>query len=598
MFGQSAPLCAGHQQPGVCVEGVWRCAVLPVRSRCWAVLPPGRPAPTRLLVTVELASWTAFTLQVFPLSPIVAGKLTTRGYRRRDDIGFDVFEIPLRDYDLVLGDVIPAAVRGIFAQIDVDHVPQPVLKLARAPHETRHTSSRPPEQAIPKIWDCLLEFQQDSVRFAVERGGRALLADDMGLGKTVQCLALCEYYRDDWPLLIVCPATMRVHWKDMARKWLSASSNIAIPKSKNDIMGMLALPQIVVLSYALVKTVLPLIKSRWENRWTPNDESHHLKESTSQRACELKKWLKCSRRVILLTGTPALNRPAELFSTVDILSTGLLGSKIQFEKRYCQGHKDPRSGRWMNRGSHHETELYLVLTRCLMVRHLKRDVMRCMPKKIRNMVRSVVDTPISIEETVRREMEGGGQQSDNLVNLYFESASHKLVAAASLIRTFLQKDSSPFIVFGHHELVLDGLQAILDQTCTTFVRIDGATSPTDRDNAVRRFIKGDARVALLSFGSCATGLNLASACSSMIFAELPWTPALLFQAEDRIHRIGQQSPSCTYHYVIVRGTSDDFMMPAIERKIRTLAHTLDGAGVDPTPGSTSSAQPELPFRNP
>lgn len=300
---------------------------------------------------------------------------------------------------------------------------------------------------------------------------------------------------------------------------------------------------------------------------------------------------------------------------VDILSTGLLGSKIQFEKRYCQGHKDPRSGRWMNRGSHHETELYLVLTRCLMVRHLKRDVMRCMPKKVRNMVRSVVDTPISIEETVRREMEGGGQQSDNLVNLYFESASHKLAAAASLIRTFLQKDSSPFIVFGHHELVLNGLQAILDRTCTTFVRIDGATSPTDRDNAVRRFIKGDARVALLSFGSCATGLNLASACNSMIFAELPWTPALLFQvgssapagtarcscrfqAEDRIHRIGQQSPSCTYHYVIVRGTSDDFMMPAIERKIRTLAHTLDGAGVDPTPGSASSSQLELPFRNP
>lgn len=62
--------------------------------------------------------------------------------------------------------------------------------------------------------------------------------------------------------VVVTPGCLGLTAEILVSKWLSASSNIAIPKSKNDIMSMLALPQIVVLSYALVKTVLPLIKSR------------------------------------------------------------------------------------------------------------------------------------------------------------------------------------------------------------------------------------------------------------------------------------------------------------------------------------------------
>lgn len=45
--------------------------------------------------------------------------------------------------------------------------------------------------------------------FGIQRDGRCMIADDMGLGKTFQALAIADYYKEDWPLLIVTTSTMR-----------------------------------------------------------------------------------------------------------------------------------------------------------------------------------------------------------------------------------------------------------------------------------------------------------------------------------------------------------------------------------------------------
>ena len=59
------------------------------------------------------------------------------------------------------------------------------------------------------------------ISFAVHNKGRVLIADDMGLGKTLQALAVCAYYRDSWPLLIVVPSSVRFSWKEVIiHNWL------------------------------------------------------------------------------------------------------------------------------------------------------------------------------------------------------------------------------------------------------------------------------------------------------------------------------------------------------------------------------------------
>jgi SWI/SNF-related matrix-associated actin-dependent regulator 1 of chromatin subfamily A len=81
-------------------------------------------------------------------------------------------------------------------------------------------------------------------------------------------------------------------------------------------------------------------------------------------------------------------------------------------------------------------------------------------------------------------------------------------------------------------------------------------------------------VALLSITALGTGFTL-TAASTVIFAELFWTPAILIQAEDRTHRIGQQQ-SVNIHYLVGDKTLDPIMLRQLERKIGTVARVLDG----------------------
>ena len=66
----------------------------------------------------------------------------------------------------------------------------------------------------------LYHFFRDGVVYALQRRGRILLADDMGLGKTIQALAVASAYQKDWPLLIVCPSSVRFSWRSAIFRWL------------------------------------------------------------------------------------------------------------------------------------------------------------------------------------------------------------------------------------------------------------------------------------------------------------------------------------------------------------------------------------------
>ncbi|CAI7762567.1 unnamed protein product, partial [Closterium sp. NIES-53] len=58
----------------------------------------------------------------------------------------------------------------------------------------------------------LMPFQEQGMQFALSRGGRVLIADEMGLGKTVQAIGLAACYRDEWPVLVIAPSSLRLHW--------------------------------------------------------------------------------------------------------------------------------------------------------------------------------------------------------------------------------------------------------------------------------------------------------------------------------------------------------------------------------------------------
>ena len=68
--------------------------------------------------------------------------------------------------------------------------------------------------------NALFPFQREGVEYVVSHGGRALIGDEMGLGKTIQAIAVAAQYKDEWPVLIICPSSVRLSWQDEILRWL------------------------------------------------------------------------------------------------------------------------------------------------------------------------------------------------------------------------------------------------------------------------------------------------------------------------------------------------------------------------------------------
>jgi len=437
--------------------------------------------------------------------------------------------------------------------------------------------------------DALLPFQREGVQFALARHGRALIADEMGLGKTLQGLAAAAAFRDEWPLLILAPSSLRLAWAAEIARWLpglppGAVKVVLTGKDPVDV------GDITIISYDLLSRCAPRLKAVGF-RVVLADESHYLKSPSAQRTKAALPLLRAATRAILLTGTPALSRPAELFSQLLALRPRLFPSPRAFYARYCAAKRGP-FGLDIS-GASNLGELNSVMGAAVMVRRLKREVLAQLPAKRRQQVflelppaararlagalAQVAElsaraaargaaVPISpggvpasptgagaewggeAEEAAagagrrRAARRVGGARADALMaELYAESGAAKAAPAAEYVAELLEGGCPKLLVFAHHIAVLDALEAAAARLRVGAVRIDGSVRPADRAARVAAF-QGDPalRVAVLGLTAAGTGLTL-TAASTVVFAELHWTPGLLVQAEDRVHRIGQAS---------------------------------------------------------
>lgn len=122
-------------------------------------------------------------------------------------------------------------------------------------------------------------------------------------------------------------------------------------------------------------------------------------------------------------------------------------------------------------------------------------------------------------------------------------------------------------------LITAGLSNFIKGQCK-FIRIDGSTSPKSRQEQILQFqTDPTVRIALLGITAAGVAVTL-TASSTVWFAELFWTPAIMVQAEDRCHRIGQQS-NVRCLYFIAKGTLDEVLWKLIEKKFRDLGEVSD-----------------------
>jgi len=292
-----------------------------------------------------------------------------------------VWSFALHDHDLLL-----QKSRGLAPGLNVTALPTFVRDAFRKQSDASAHLGIDLNRVEPHLRDQLMSFQKEGVQYGISRQGRVMIADDMGLGKTVQALGLASHYRDAWPLLIIAPSSMRFAWEAAVLKWLPTvgPQDVSVITTGKDFIGE---SLVVILSYDLVKKKKDQLLKK-DFQFVILDESHMIKDSKSGRSQAVEPLAKNSRYLVLLSGTPALSRPIELYSQVAVLQPRLFPSVTQFGNRYCDGKKKLIGGREVPdfSGSSNMTELSLLLQERCMIRRLKQEVLDQLPAKQRCMV--------------------------------------------------------------------------------------------------------------------------------------------------------------------------------------------------------------------
>jgi SWI/SNF-related matrix-associated actin-dependent regulator of chromatin subfamily A-like protein 1 len=438
-----------------------------------------------------------------------------------------------------------------------------------------------------------LPFQKAGIAYALQRQN-TLIADEMGLGKTVQAIGVCNASPNIRRILVICPAGLLLNWGREMQKWMTSKLTIEYASSTK-------LPNcdVVLVNYEIVGRLKDkILECYWDLHIY--DESHYMKNPDAKRTMavlghEDAKRMKDSRplaakRKIFLTGTPILNRPIELWPMLRVADPEGLGANLWlFGKRFCGGTGQDFSG-----ASNLEI-LQERLRTSIMVRRLKKDVLTELPPKRRQIVaipstavKSVVQQELNfyvtnqamIEEAIAKaeiaQKQGDKESYDaaardlkDLRQAAFEEMSRlrhdTAVAKVPYLIDYLKNalgQADKIVLFAHHQ---DVINPILDKFTSVAVKFDGTMSNAQKQNSVDRF-QHDPKCKLFIGSITAAGVGITlTAASYVLFAELDWRPAMVAQAEDRLHRIGQKESVLVQH-VVFDGSLDANMAKKIVEK--------------------------------
>lgn len=423
----------------------------------------------------------------------------------------------------------------------------------------------------------------------------ACLADDMGLGKTVQLLALEAHNRAHGkrlPTLLVCPMSVVGNWQREAARF---TPDLEVRVFHGADRALDTDCDLVITTYAVVaRDAGKLADVSWDR--VVLDEAQNIKNSSTRQSTVVRALP--ARHRVALTGTPVENRLAELWSIMDFVNPGVLGTINTFRARFAVPIE-----------RHHDEDAAVRLRRItgpFVLRRLKTDprIITDLPDKIEvkqlctltaeqaTLYQAVVDdmlAKIAEAEGVKRKglvlatMSRLKQVCNHPAQLLGDGSrvagrSGKLARLEEVLDEALADGDkalcfTQFTAFG--SLVVPHLAARFD---TEVLYLHGGTPKRQRDEMVRRFQEEDGpSIFVLSLKAGGTGLNL-TAANHVIHLDRWWNPAVEDQATDRAFRIGQRNHVQVRKFVCV-GTLEERIDRMIEEK-RGLAQLVVGAGED------------------
>lgn len=449
----------------------------------------------------------------------------------------------------------------------------------------------PPFTTPADIARGLFPHQVEGVAFLLRRR-RAILADDMGLGKTRQAITALKVEEPRGPYLVICPASVKRNWAREIGTVLPGADVGALGSGGAD-EGVRACRgrEWTVVNYDILKKHEKTLGNvAW--RGVIVDEAHYLRNPKSQRSLSVRKVVEGldDPVVYLLTGTPLLNRPRDLFPLLQLAGHPLGRSFLSFAKRYCAAHRNEWG--WVTDGASNVGELAVQL-QGLLLRRTKDEVLD-LPPKLRTWLPVEVPAGTGTKETravlrlllAARGIEipgtpladaggpqGRGRLLATLTKLRHELAVAKVKSTLELVEGAVEQGEK-VLVFSCFDAPA---KAIRKHFGDSALLLTGATPTGERQALVDRF-QSDPGVQVLVANLLAggVGLNL-TAASQVVFNDLDWVPANHWQAEDRAYRIGQER-TVNVTYLVADGTADDFVATVLQAKSALVGAVVDGEG--------------------
>jgi SNF2 family DNA or RNA helicase len=447
--------------------------------------------------------------------------------------------------------------------------------------------------------------------FLKRLGLGACLADDMGLGKTIQTLALLQQDRaagEQRPVLLVCPTSVVGNWQKEAAKFTpglpvlvhhgTTRKRGAAFQTEAELHGM------VISSYALLHRDAEILQQvDWAG--VVLDEAQNIKNPETKQA-KAARALRAGFR-ITLTGTPVENNVGDLWSVMEFLNPGFLGSRAAFHRKFfvpIQVYSDRNASERLRR-----------ITGPFVLRRLKSDksIIADLPEKNEmkvfcNLTKEQATLYQSVVKDAEEAIESAeGIQRKGVVlatlmklkqvcnhpaqflkdNSSIPGRSGKLARLGEMLEeTLAVGDRS--LIFSQFAEMGEIIRRHLQETYGIEVMfLHGGTPKKHRDRMVERFADAAGpRIFLLSLKAGGTGLNLTSA-SHVFHFDRWWNPAVENQATDRAYRIGQ-TKNVQVHKFVCAGTLEEKIDEMIERK-KEVAGRVVGTG-EAWLGELSNAQ--------
>jgi superfamily II DNA or RNA helicase len=452
--------------------------------------------------------------------------------------------------------------------------------------------------------NTLRSYQKEGVqwlRHLETFGFGGILADEMGLGKTLQTLAWFSLDRvhpeaRGKPALIICPTSLVENWAEECQRFVPQLNVICLSGAdRHAKWEQLPNVHLAITSYALLRRDLENYL-RQEFAIVVLDEAQHIKNLSTQNAIAAKQ-LKAIHRLVL-TGTPIENSVADLWSIMDFLMHGYLGSYDHFRHNYelplTSGSTEAQAAQKKLRRKLHP----------FLLRRLKSEVATDLPARIEKLALCTL-TPDQklvycqlLENSRRRLVDMVAQQGFQrsrmevlktllrlrqacchlellkLAGLQSDAPSAKLDLFFELLDEALD-GGHRVLVFSQFVGMLTILRREIEKRGLTFCYLDGAT--VERMSIVREF-NGNRSIPLflISLKAGGTGLNLVGA-DTVIHFDPWWNPAVEDQATDRVHRIGQKRTVYSIK-MITRGTVEEKVLEMQKRKKLIFNATLAQEG--------------------